>query len=107
MNTTNLVIIIIYIILVAFITFFLTRFSYDRQLIFITILIIIAFCLERFLLYFFKEYFKDQWYYMNVITYKRKNAESITIPFILIGIIEYWLIQKIPIKKNMYKIRNK
>jgi len=99
----NIVILVVFIISVALIALILSKHSYDIQGIVITALGVIAFFVSMILLHFFKKYFVKQWYYLNIYNYIRGNRESIIVPFIFIGMIVYWITQKIVLKVSHKK----
>lgn len=99
----NVALITIYLLNIALLAFILSCYSYEIQAIVITTLIVFAFIIDRLLLHFFREYFVKQWYYLCLYSFKRGNAESIITPFIFIGMIVYWITQKLVFKYRYRK----
>ncbi|MHB8065617.1 MAG: hypothetical protein ACYDG2_23865 [Ruminiclostridium sp.] len=98
MDSINIVIILVFIIMVVLIALILSKHSIEIQAIVLTILGVIAFIGDRLMLHYFHEYFVKQWYYLNITKITGSNRESIIVPFILIGMIVYWITQKLVLK---------
>jgi len=90
----NILIVGLFVLAVMIISYFLNRASLEIQAIVITVLVVIAYFVNNILLWFFRDLFINQWYYMYIYKYGR-GYESIILPFIYIGAFVYWIMQKI------------
>lgn len=98
LDLTNVIIILVFILLVVLISLILSKYSINIQGVVLTMLAVISFICDRLMLHYFHEYCEKQWYYLNITKIRGSIRESIIVPFILIGMIVYWLTQNIVMK---------
>jgi hypothetical protein len=103
----NILLVISFIVFMISLSLFLQRYNHGVQLIVIFSLIIIGFIADKVLLFYFRDYLKQQWYYFyyksNGSFGRQREIESIIADFGFIGIGIYTVIGSIAFRCSSHK----